>query len=52
MTREKSIVIRIKRRIQQLLDPGDVDLRVFNKRVIAMGGNGNRGEQKQTGKIF
>src|SRR5579864_431085 len=52
MAREKTIVIRIKPRIQQLLDSGDVDLRVFSKRVISLNADRSRGEQEQNGKIL
>src|SRR5579864_8742910 len=52
VTSEKSIVKRIERRIEQFLDPRHVDLRVFNKRVIAMDGNRSGAEQKQNDKIF
>src|SRR5579864_1197937 len=52
MAREKFIVKRIQRWVEQLLDPWNVNFCIFNKRVVTLNRNRGPGEQKQNGKIF
>jgi hypothetical protein len=48
---EKSRIRRIERRVERLLDAGQVDLGVFDKRMIAMNEDRSGGEKQENGDV-